>query len=268
MNEVLLNDISRRNNVTVLGHGSKTLMFGHGFGCDQNTWRLITPAFEEDYRIILFDYVGAGNSDLSAWDHERYSDLQGYAQDIVDICDDLGFEDVIFIGHSVSSMIGLLAVKLRPTIFEKIVFIGPSPRYINDVDYKGGIEAQDLDDLLELMDSNYLGWSAMIAPSIMGNPEQPQLSEGLAQSFCATDPEIAKTFARVTFLSDNRADLSLLDIPNLTIQCNDDFLTSKWVAEYINQHTKKNTIAMLDSSGHCPHLSDPNGVIQAIKSFI
>jgi len=268
MSGKLTDDISVRNNVKIIGSGSKTLMFGHGFGCDQNTWRAVVPAFENDYQIILFDYVGAGGSDLTSYDQQRYNSLEGYAQDIVDICEKLKLSKLIFIGHSVSSMIGLLALKLQPFIFEKIVFIGPSPRYINEPGYHGGIDQADLEELLEVMDSNYLGWSQIVAPSIMGNADQPELAEGLVKSFCATDPSIAREFARVTFLSDNREDLRYLTIPSLTIQCNDDFLTSYAVAEYINKHTVNNQVIMLESSGHCPHLSDPDGVIRAIKTFI
>jgi len=268
MSHNLSDDVLLRNNVKILGSGTKTLLFGHGFGCDQNTWRAIIPAFQDDYQIVLFDYVGAGNSDLNAYDKNRYHSLEGYAQDIVDICGRLQLSPITFIGHSVSSMIGLLALKLQPSIFEKIVFIGPSPRYINGPGYHGGIDQADLEELLEVMDSNYLGWSQMIAPSIMGNADQPELAEGLVKSFCSTDPAIAKEFARVTFLSDNRGDLRYLTIPSLTIQCNDDFLTSYAVAAYINEHTVNNRIVMLESSGHCPHLSDPDGVIKAIKTFI
>jgi sigma-B regulation protein RsbQ len=266
--EIMSSSTIIRNNVKILGQGTETLMFGHGFGCDQNTWRYILPAFEQDYRLIVFDYVGAGGSDLSAYSDERYSTMDGYAQDIIDICNELEVRDVTFIGHSVSSMIGLLAVKQSPEIFKKIVFIGPSPRYLNDEGYKGGIDAADLDDLLDVMDSNYLGWSRMVAPLIMANEEEPQLAEGLTASFCATDPEIAKKFARVTFKSDNRDDLASLNIPSLTIQCEEDFLTSKEVAQYIQQNTVNNVIVMLPTKGHCPHLSDPKGVITAIQSFI
>jgi sigma-B regulation protein RsbQ len=260
--------IISRNNVRIIGKGSKVLLFAHGFGCDQNTWRLILPAFENDYRIIVFDYVGAGHSDLSAYNEERYSTLDGYALDIIEICSELDLEDITFIGHSVSSMIGLLALKIKPQIFSKIVFIGPSPRYIDDESYKGGIDKDDLEALLDVMDSNYLGWSQMVAPLIMADQEDPALAEGLTASFCATDPAIARKFARVTFMSDNRKDLSLLKIPSLTIQCEDDFLTSIEVAEYIKQHTVNNEIAVLTTKGHCPHLSDPKGVIAAIKNFL
>jgi sigma-B regulation protein RsbQ len=268
MEKELLKNISIRNNVKVLGEGSEILMFGHGFGCDQNTWRSVVPAFEKHFTIILFDYVGAGKSDLNAYDVDRYGSLEGYAQDVIDICEELNTKDVTFIGHSVSSMIGLLAIKKHPLLFKKIVFIGPSPRYLNAPGYMGGLDKDDLDDLLEVMDSNYLGWSQMLAPSIMGNPERPELAEALTTSFCATNPAIAKKFARVTFLSDNRKDLASLNIPSLTIQCEDDFLTSKSIAEYINQNTSNNRIAMLSSRGHCPHLSDPQGVIEAIWSFL
>lgn len=257
-----------RNNVKIIGQGSKVLMFAHGFGCDQNTWRLIIPAFKNDYRLVLFDYVGAGHSDLTAYNDQRYGSLEGYAQDVIDICTELDLQDIIFIGHSVSSMIGLLAIKQEPRFFKKIVFIGPSPRYMNDIGYNGGTDAKDLEDLLDIMDRNYLGWSAMVAPSIMANSERPQLAEELTVSFCATDPEIAKKFARVTFLSDNRKDLASLSVPSLTIQCEEDFLTSKEVAEYIQANTMNNQLVMLETSGHCPHLSDPEGIIKAIQAFI
>lgn len=263
-----MSSIALRNNVTVIGNGSTTLLFGHGFGCDQHTWRFIVPAFQDNFRIVLFDYVGAGKSDLTAYHEQRYNSLEGYARDVIEICDELQLQDVIFIGHSVSSMIGLLALKMNPSAFKNIIFIGPSPRYINDTGYPGGIDLQDLEDLLEVMDSNYLGWAQLLAPSIMGNPDQPQLADDLTASFCATDPEIARKFARVTFLSDNRDDLRFLNIPSLTIQCQDDFLTSKVIADYIQENTIDNQIIMLDSTGHCPHLSDPEGVIKAMKNFI
>lgn len=268
MNTALNSPVCLRNNVKVLGKGSKVLMFGHGFGCDQNTWRLITPAFEAEYKIVLFDYVGSGNSDLSAYDDNRYSSLTGYASDILEICEALDLQDVIFVGHSVSSMIGLLAVNMAPEKFSRLVFIGPSPRYLNDVNYPGGLERDELEELLDIMDSNYLGWSSTIAGHIMGNPDRPELADGLATSFCSTNPEMAKKFARVTFLSDNRNDLPKLKVPSLTIQCREDFLTNDDIATYIQKITPGNQITFLKSSGHCPHLSDPDGVIQALKSFL
>jgi len=260
--------ITVRNNVKIIGHGTQVLMFGHGFGCDLNTWRLVTPAFEQDYKIILFDYVGAGNSDLSAYDDKRYSTLEGYAKDVLEICETLDLNQVTFIGHSVSSMIGLLAVNMAPEKFSKIVFIGPSPRYLNDVNYPGGLERDELEELLEIMDSNYLGWSSTMAGHIMGNHDRPEFADGLASSFCSTNPDIARKFARVTFLSDNRADLPKLKVPSLTIQCKEDFLTNDVIASYIQQVTPDNQVTLLNSTGHCPHLSDPAGVIAALKSFV
>jgi len=261
-------DVIFRNNVKVTGNGEKVLLFGHGFGCDQNTWRAIIPAFESDYKIVVFDYVGAGQSDLSAYEENKYGSLNGYAQDIVDICTTLDLKNVVFIGHSVSSMIGLLALKLAPQHFEKIIFIGPSPCYLNKPGYQGGMDVEDLEDLLDVMDSNYLGWSATLAPLIMGEQNSPELAASLTASFCATDPSIARKFARVTFLSDNREDLKDLSIPSLTIQCQDDFLTSAAIAQYINETVPNNQVVLLESSGHCPHLSDPISVINAIKNFI
>jgi len=261
-------EIIARNNIQIIGEGERVLLFGHGFGCDQNTWRAIVPAFKEGFKIVLFDYVGAGKSDLSAYEESRYGSLNGYALDVIEICTVLDLQDVIFVGHSVSSMIGLLAVKKYQSRFKKIIFIGPSPCYLNKPGYEGGIDPEDLDDLLDVMDSNYLGWSATMAPLIMGIDNSGELSKSLEASFCATDPSIARRFARVTFTSDNREDLTGVEIPSLTIQCNDDFLTSVTIAEYINRHMSFNEIALLDSSGHCPHLSDPNGVIKAIKNFI
>lgn len=261
-------NITERNNVTTIGHGARTLLFAHGFGCDQHTWKLVIPAFSEEYKIVLFDYVGAGNSDNSAYEAQRYSHLSGYAQDIIDICEELQLEDVIFIGHCVSSMIGVLAANKAPGFFKKLIFIGPSPRYINDSGYFGGMERADLEGLLEVMDSNYLGWSSTIAPAMVGNPDRPQLGEDLSKSYSATDPHIAKQFARVIFMSDSRNDLPLVQIPSLTIQGREDILTSERVANYIREHTPGNEILMLESSGHCPHLSDPEAIIKAINDFI
>ncbi|RZK67548.1 MAG: alpha/beta hydrolase [Pedobacter sp.] len=261
-------ELIARNNIQISGDGDRVILFGHGFGCDQNTWRAIVPAFKEGFKIVLFDYVGAGKSDLLAYDESRYSSLEGYALDVIEICNGLDLRNVTFVGHSVSSMIGLLAVKKDQSRFEKIIFIGPSPCYLNKPGYMGGIDSEDIENLLEVMDSNYLGWSATIAPLIMGTENPKELADSLQASFCATDPSIARKFARVTFLSDNRDDLDGLGIPSLTIQCKDDFLTSASIAKYMNERMSLNQITLLESSGHCPHLSDPEGVIQAMKSFI
>lgn len=257
-----------RNNVKISGNGSQPMMFAHGFGCDQQSWQFITDAFADHYKIILFDYVGAGHSDLSAFDPEKYSSLEGYAQDVLDICEDLDLRNVIFVGHSVSSMIGILAANKNPEYFEKLILIGPSPRYLNDEEYFGGFDRKDLESLFEFMDSNYLGWSSTMAPAIMGNPERPELGQFLTTSFCTTDPDIARSFARATFFSDNREDLEKVSKPSLTLQCSNDIIASERVGEFVRQHTPGNTLYQMKATGHCPHISAPEETIKAIKEFL
>jgi sigma-B regulation protein RsbQ len=212
---------SERHNVRIVGRGDRPMLFAHGFGCDQNMWRLMAPAFEADYKVVLFDHVGAGGSDPTAYDREKYGSLDGYAGDILEVCEELGLSDVVFVGHSVSAMIGVLAAKRDPSRFGALILIGPSPRYINDVGYEGGFSRQDIEELLDSLDSNYLGWSRAMAPAIVGNAERPELGTELANSFCRMDPAIASQFARVTFLSDNRADLAQVHLPTLILQCSE-----------------------------------------------
>lgn len=263
-----MKNIIWRNNISILGKGTQRMLLAHGFGCDKNVWKYITPAFLNDYKIILFDFVGAGQSDLSAYSKERYNSLKGYAQDILEICNELDLNNVIFVGHSVSSMIGLLAAKEKPELFDSLIFIGPSPRYINDEDYIGGFERKDIEDLLEVMHSNYLGWSRTMAPVIMGNSERPELGEDLTNSFCATDPDIANQFARVTFLSDNREDLPIINIPSLTLQCSEDVIAPVEVGKYIQENMLNNTLRVMKATGHCPHLSAPDETIDLIKHYL
>jgi sigma-B regulation protein RsbQ len=260
--------VLKRNNVTFLGAGTQPILFAHGYGCDQTMWRLITPAFTDDYRVVLFDHVGAGRSDLNAYSRTKYSSLQGYADDILEICAELDLTDVIFVGHSVSAMIGVLAAIKQPQFFDCLVLIGPSPSYINDDVYTGGFTRKDIDELLELQDSNFLGWSTTLAPTIMGNPERPELGQELVNSFCRTDPDIAKQFAAVTFLSDNRADLPKLRTPSLIIQCQDDVIAPMPVGQYVHQHLSNSELAILTATGHCPHLSAPEETIAVIKRFL
>lgn len=243
-------------------------MFAHGFGCDQNMWRFVQPAFDAEFRTVLFDHVGAGGSDLSAFDADRYASLQGYADDIVDIGRDLGLENAVFVGHSVSAMIGVLASLAAPRLFSELVLVCPSPRYIDDDGYRGGFASTDIDDLLESLADNHLGWSATMAPVIMGNPDRPDLGEELANSFCRTDPAIAKHFARVTFTSDNRADLPRVSARTLILQCRDDSIAPKEVGEYVHDHITGSKLVMLDATGHCPNLSAPQDVITAIRAFV
>ncbi|MEO6960989.1 MAG: alpha/beta hydrolase [Puia sp.] len=260
--------VSVRNNVKISGKGSQPILFAHGFGCDQHMWRLITPAFEEDYRIILFDYVGAGKSDLNSYYPDRYASLQGYAQDILDVCGELDLQDIIFAGHSVSSMIGLLAALSRPRIFQKMLMIGPSPCYINEGAYKGGFERADIDGLMETMERNYIGWSNFLAPQIMGNADRPELGLELSESFCSTDPEIAGRFAKATFFSDNRKDLDKLKIPTLILQCSEDIIAPLEVGQYLSKHIPNSTLKIMRATGHCPQLSAPAETIELIKEYL
>jgi sigma-B regulation protein RsbQ len=261
--------VTSRNNVTELGRpDGPPMLFAHGFGCDQNMWRFVTPAFVDDHRVVLFDTVGAGHSDLAAYDRDRYSSLQGYADDVLEIISELDLQDVIYVGHSVAAMVGVLAARREPQRFAKLVLIGPSPRYINDGDYVGGFTAEDIEGLLESLDSNYLGWSSAMAPVIMGNPDRSELGEELTNSFCRTDPEIAKEFARVTFLSDNRADLPALTTPALILQCSEDAIAPEQVGRYVHQSLPGSQFVQMRATGHCPNLSAPEETIAAIKAFL
>jgi sigma-B regulation protein RsbQ len=258
-----------RNNVVEQGdREGQPMLFAHGFGCDQNMWRFVWPRFEQDYRVVLFDHVGTGNSDLSAYDPERYSSLRGYAEDVLEICRELDLREVILVGHSVSAMIGVLAAAAEPDRFAKLVLVGPSPRYINDDGYVGGFDREDIEGLLDSMDSNYLGWSSQMAPVIMGNEDRPELGEELTNSFCRTDPEIARNFARVTFLSDNRADLAAVAVPALVLQCSDDAIAPEAVGRYVAEQLPRGRFAMLDAVGHCPNLSAPVQTAEAIEEFL
>jgi sigma-B regulation protein RsbQ len=262
-------DVVARNNVTERGRATgPPMLFAHGFGCDQNMWRLVTPAFEDEYRVVLFDHVGAGGSDLSAYDRERYDSLDGYARDVLEICAALELTGVTFVGHSVSAMIGVLAAIAEPERFARLVLVSPSPSYIDDDGYTGGFSRTDIDELLESLDSNFLGWSSVMAPAIMGNPDRPELGEELTSSFCRTDPDIASQFARVTFLSDNRADLARLAIPSLVLQCKDDAIAPRPVGEFVHRQIPDSRLEILDAVGHCPNLSAPEETVLAMKTFL
>ncbi|MEP7344908.1 MAG: alpha/beta hydrolase [Gemmatimonadaceae bacterium] len=260
--------ITRRNNIRTSGRGTQPMLFAHGFGCDQNMWRWITPAFEDDYRVVLFDHVGSGLSDLSAYRRDKYADLQGYADDVLEICRELELEHTIFVGHSVSAMIGMLAAIREPARFSRLVLIGPSPCYVNKNGYRGGFEIKDLEELLDFMDSNFLGWAGAVAPKIMGNADRPELPEELTNSFCRTDPEIARHFARVTFMSDNRADLPKVAVPCLILQCSEDIIAPAEVGEYVHRQLPESRLVMMKATGHCPNLSAPQETIEAIKAFL
>jgi sigma-B regulation protein RsbQ len=262
-------DILARNNVTVQGpQDAPPMLFAHGFGCDQHMWRHVAPAFAADHRVGLFDHVGAGGSDPAAWDPERYASLDGYATDVLEICAALDLTGVVFVGHSVSAMIGVLAAGREPDRFAKLVLVGPSPRYVDDEGYRGGFSREDIEGLLESLDSNFLGWSSAMAPVIVGNPDRPELGEELTNSFCRTDPEIARHFARVTFLSDNRADLAGVRAAALVLQCADDVIAPAAVGEYVHAQLPGSTLVRMRATGHCPNPSAPDETIAAIRAFV
>lgn len=257
-----------RNNVTVSGRGARSMMFSHGFGCDQSMWTDVARQFEDDFRVILFDHVGAGRSDLEAYDSRKYSTLDGYADDVVEIGRALDLRGAVFVGHSVSAMVGALASINAPDMFSELVMVGPSPRYLDDDGYVGGFSEAQIEELLEFLAENHLGWSAAMAPAIMGRPDRPELGERLTNSFCATDPGIAREFARVTFLSDNRADLPNIPARTLVLQCRDDIIAPTSVGEYVHARVPDSRFMLLDATGHCPNLSAPEQVTAAIRDFL
>jgi sigma-B regulation protein RsbQ len=260
--------VIERNNVRVSGQGNRVLMFAHGFGCDQSMWRLVAPTFASTFRIVLFDHVGAGRSDLTQFSKTKYASLQGYADDVIEIIGELALERVVFVGHSVSAMIGALASIKAPDLFEALVMIGPSPRYIDDEHYVGGFSAAQVDELLDFLDSNHLGWSSAMAPTIMGNADRPELGQELTNSFCRTDPAIAKHFARTLFTSDNRSDLPKVRVRSLVMQCSDDLIAPIAVGQYVHGHLADSQFVQLRATGHCPNLSAPDETIAALRAFL
>ncbi|MEU3647355.1 alpha/beta hydrolase [Lentzea sp. NPDC034063] len=261
-------DARRRNNVTVIGReDGPTVLLAHGFGCDQNLWRLVAPKLAERFRVVLFDHVGSGRSDTAAWSPQRYSTLDGYAEDVLDICAELDLRDVVLVGHSVSAMIAVLAARREPARFAKLVLLTPSPCYLDDGDYRGGFSRADIDELLDSLESNYLGWSAAMAPVIAGNPDRPEVAGELEASFCRTDPAIARVFARTTFLSDNRADLAGVTVPTAVVQCSADAIAPPEVGQFVHDQIRGSVLVTLDATGHCPQLSDPEQTAAAIAGF-
>jgi len=257
-----------RHHINIVGHGSKTMVLAHGYGCDQLMWRFLSSELKDEYRIVLFDHVGAGKSDLSAFSRQKYASLQGYADDVLEIIAATSDSPVIFVGHSVSAMIGVLAAIKNPSAFERLILVGPSPCYLNDGEYVGGFNRSDIDGLLQTLADNHLGWSRAMAPVIMKNDDRPELAAELADSFCRTDPEIAKHFARVTFLSDNRADLSRLQTPTLILQCTDDLIAPQAVGDYMKRTIPNATLRLIENTGHCPHLSAPSASRAAVDEFL
>jgi sigma-B regulation protein RsbQ len=260
--------VLRRHNVHVSGSGERMMMFAHGFGCDQTMWEVVARNFERDFRVVLFDYLGHGQSDATSYSPERYATLDAYAEDVVAIGRALDLQEAIFVGHSVSAMIGALASLKAPDMFAELIMVGPSPRYIDDEGYRGGFSREQIDELLDFLADNHLGWSAAMAPAIMGNPDRPELGSRLENSFCRTDPAIARDFARATFLSDNRDDLASVGARALVLQCSDDIIAPLSVGEYVHSALPRSEFRLLQATGHCPNLSAPDEVTAAIREFV
>jgi sigma-B regulation protein RsbQ len=267
-NATLEEKVLERNNVKLLSEGEKTILFAHGFGCDHNMWRYVTPAFVDEFKVVVFDNVGAGESDRSQFDPAKYATLQGYATDVQEIIRAIGSEQIIFVGHSVSALVGILAAIESPELFSRLILVGPSPSYINDGDYVGGFNRDDIEQMLEFLDTNYLGWSSAMAPAIMGNADRPALADELENSFCRTDPKIAQHFARTTFLSDHRADLDKLMVPSLILQCSDDVIAPDAVGKYMHEKLRNSDFVQMKATGHCPNLSAPEETIFEIRRYL
>jgi sigma-B regulation protein RsbQ len=262
-------DVLRRNNVTLLGDpAGRPMLFAHGFGCSQEMWRQVADPFTRDHRVVLFDHVGSGKADLSAYDRIKYDSLEGYADDVLEIVEALDLEDVVYVGHSVSAMIGVLAAMGRPDLFGALILVGPSPRYVDAPGYRGGFSQADIDSLLDVLDANHLGWSASMAPVIAGNPDRPEIGDELTASFCSMDPTVARQFARVTFLSDNRRDLADVTTPTLILQSKEDVIAPLEVGEYVRDAIQDSEFVVLDAKGHTPNLSEPAQVVAAIRSYL
>ena len=262
-------DVLRRNNVTVAGPaGARPMVFAHGFGCSQEMWHAVAPGFASDHRVVLFDAVGSGGSDLAAYEPVKYDSLHGYADDLLEILQALDLDDVVFVGHSVAAMVGVLAATRDPSRFGELILVGPSPRYLSDDDYVGGFEQADIEGMLEALDANYLGWSETMAPLIMGTPDRPELGLTLTESFCSAEPEIARHFARVTFLSDNRRDLAAVSTPTLVLQCSDDVIAPDQVGRYVHEQIPTSRFVQLSATGHCPNLSAPEELTDAIRAYL
>lgn len=265
-----MQDVLDRFAVRVRGNpDGRPMLFAHGFGCDQSLWRFVAPAFEDMYRVVTFDYVGAGLSDRAAYDSERYATLDGYAQDVLAICHALDLRDGVFVGHSVSAIVGVLASIAEPQRFRELILVAPSPRYMDDPPgYRGGFSHADIQGLLQMMDVNATGWAAFLAPIVMGNPDRPDLSGDLEATFCSIDPVMARQFAEVTFLADNRADLPNVVTPSLILQCANDAVAPVEVGRYLHRHLAGSTLRIIDAVGHCPHVSHPAATIDAMREYL
>lgn len=264
-----MQEILKRNNVNIIGKGEKTIVFGHGLACDQKIWDTILPYFEEDYQIVLYDYVGSGDSDFSAFDTERYSTMHGYAKDLLEILEAIDVGEVIFVGHSVSAMIGILASIEKPEYFENLILIGSSPRYLNEhPNYHGGYDESDIEELITMMEMNFSGWATLAAANFMNNPDRPLLTEQLIEVYNEEDPAMMKSFAEVVFLSDHRQDLPEVTIPSLIMQCSEDSIVPLESAEYLHKHLKNSKLIVMEATGHYPQISYPEETVNTILEYI
>ncbi|PIY11251.1 MAG: hypothetical protein COZ18_04350 [Flexibacter sp. CG_4_10_14_3_um_filter_32_15] len=261
-------NVLKRNNVVVKGNGNQPIIFVHGYGCDQNMWRFVAPQFEESHKVVLLDHVGSGKSDWSAYNMKKYSTLNQYASDLLEVIETLKLENSILVVHSVSAMVGALAVTEAPHLFKNMIMVCPSPCYLNDGDYQGGFEKDDIDDMIETLNSNYLGWASGITSVIMGNTDKPELTEELTNSFCQHDPAIAKNFAKATFTSDHRKELPKISIPTLILQVSQDLIAPMSIGEYVQTHIKNSKLEIIDGTGHCPHLSHPEETVAYLKNYL
>lgn len=260
--------IIKRNNVNISGQGQKVLVFAHGFGCDQYVWDEIAPFFETKYRVVLFDYVGSGRSDKAAYSEERYSTLHGYKQDLLDLCDALQLENIVFIGHSVSSMIGALAAIERPDLMKNLIMIGPSPHYLNEPGYEGGFDKADIEGMLEMMEVDFNKWAEFLAPLVMQNQERPRLIEDFERVLCSNDPVIARRFAKATFLADVRGELEKVKVPTLILQTREDAIAPQAVGEYVHGEIPDSEFKLMDATGHNPHMSHAEETIEKICEYL
>ncbi len=256
-------NIITRNNVKISGAGEEVLMLSHGYGCSQKMWSLVLPELEKTHRVVLFDHIGSGASEVAYYDKVKYGSLNGYAEDVIEVIQELGIGPVTFVGHSVSAMIGVSAANKRPDLFRGLVLVTPSPCYVNTGDYVGGFTRDAIEGLIHSLEANFAEWARAIAPVLTGNDSQQ--GQVLAESFCQIRPDIAKHFARVTFTSDSRSELPKIDLPVLILQCTDDVIAPEGVGSYVHRQIKGSRLVKLMCTGHCPHLTAPKEFVEALR---
>ncbi|RZI84752.1 MAG: alpha/beta hydrolase [Rubrivivax sp.] len=259
-------DVWHRHHLTVLGEGPRTVVLAHGFGCDQRAWRHVAANLAQDHRVVLFDNMGCGQSDAAQWNPRRYASLDGYAQDVIDLCEQLPWRDLVFVGHSISASIGILAAIAAPRYFDRLILLAPSPRFLNDPpDYVGGFEREDIVGMLDLMERNRISWANFLAPLVAQNPDRPDLTREMTENLCSGDPTIMRHFAEVVFMSDIRAELPKLTVPALILQCSDDAIAKPEVGDYLHRHLHHSRLRLMRATGHLPHLSHPEETIDMIR---